>query len=71
MCAHASCESSKNARSTSPVPSSRVEKMTRLPERIGGVWVAALAPATSTVSPCRASRSRRAETTPSSSRNVR
>lgn len=68
--AQVSCESSKNARSTRPVPSSRVEKMTRRPERIGGVWVAALAPATSTVSPCRTSRSRRAETTPSSSRKV-
>ncbi len=71
MCAQASWESSKKARSTRPVPSSRVEKMTRLPDRIGGVWVAALAPATSTVSPCRASRSRRALTTPSSSRNSR
>lgn len=69
--AHASWESSKKARSTRPVPSSRVVKTTRLPERMGGVWVAALAPATSTVSPCRASRSRRADTTPNSSRNSR
>ncbi len=68
--AQVSCESSKKARSTRPVPSSRVEKMTRRPERIGGVWVAALAPATSTVSPCRTSRSRRAETTPSSLRKA-
>ncbi|CAM5708055.1 hypothetical protein STENM327S_09017 [Streptomyces tendae] len=45
--------------------------MTRRPERIGGVWAAALAPATSTVSPCRASRSRLADTTPSSRRKVR
>ncbi len=69
--AQASWESSKKARSTRPVPSSRVVKMTRLPERMGGVWVAALAPATSTVSPCRAERSRCAGTTPSSSRNAR
>lgn len=71
VCAQASWESSKKARSTRPVPSSSVVKMTRLPERIGGVWVAALAPATSTVSPCRVSRSRRADTTPNSSRNAR
>ncbi len=45
--------SSKNARSDRPVGSSRVAKMTRLPERIGGVWVATLTPATSTVEPCR------------------
>lgn len=44
MWAQASWLSSKNARSTRPVPSSRVVKMTRRPERMGGVWVAALAP---------------------------
>lgn len=70
MCAHAAWLSSKKARSTRPVPSSSVVKMTRLPDRIGGVWVAAFAPATSTVCPCSAERSRCAETTPSSFRKA-
>ena len=39
--------SSKNVASTGPVPSSRVRKTTRRPDRIGGVWVATLTPATS------------------------
>src|SRR3954463_14477712 len=40
--------SSKKVASAQPVPSSRVTKTTRRPERIGGVWVATLTPATST-----------------------
>ncbi len=39
--------SSKNVASTAPVASSRVRNTTRRPDRIGGVWVATLTPATS------------------------
>lgn len=54
VCAHRSWESSKNARSTRPEPSSRVTKMTLLPDGMGGVWVEARTPATRTRCPgCR------------------
>src|SRR5919107_1207362 len=49
--------SSKNVASTGPVESSRVRKITRRPERIGGVWVATLTPATSSSDVLRRSRS--------------
>ncbi len=45
MAAYGPWTSSKNVASLGPVPSSKVKKTTRRPERIGGVWVATLAPA--------------------------
>ena len=47
MAAYGPCASSKNVASTGPLPSSRVRNTTRRPDRIGGVWVATLTPATS------------------------
>ena len=47
MAAYGPCASSKKVASIGPVPSSRVRKTTRRPDRIGGVWVATLTPATS------------------------
>ncbi|CAM3532576.1 hypothetical protein MIFL109517_00005 [Micrococcus flavus] len=38
----------KKEASTQPVPSSTERNTTRLPERMGGVWVATRTPATST-----------------------
>ena len=47
VAAYGPCASSKNVASTGPLPSSRVRNTTRRPDRIGGVWVATLTPATS------------------------
>ena len=59
--------SSKNVASTGPVASSRVRKTTRRPDRIGGVWVATLTPATRISLRLRARRSQcRARTAPRS-----
>ncbi len=49
--AHRSWESSKKARSTSPLPSSRVTKMIRRPDAMGGGWVEARTSATRTRCP--------------------
>ena len=54
-----------------PLPSSRVTNTTRRPDRIGGVWVATLTPATSTSAPLRQPSSSPAGTAPSAARNGR
>ena len=46
VAAYGPCASSKKVASTGPVESSRVRKITRRPERTGGVCVATLTPAT-------------------------
>ena len=61
--------SSKNVASTGPVASSRVRKMTRRPDRIGGVWVATLTPATSSSDLLRFESRSLLRVAPSSSRN--
>ena len=67
MAAYGPCTSSKNVASTGPVASSRVRKTTRRPERIGGVWVATLTPATSRSARLRRCSRSRERVTPSSS----
>jgi error-prone DNA polymerase len=61
--------SSKKVASSGPVASSSVTKMTRRPERIGGVWVATFTPATSTSCRLRQPSRSRARVVPSSARN--
>ena len=69
MAAQGPWASSKNVAPIGPIASSRVTTMTRRPERTGGVWVAALTPATSTSERLRQANRSQARVTPRSVRN--
>ena len=64
MAAYGPWTSSKKVQSEGPVPSSRVRKTTRRPERTGGVCVATLTPATHTSLRLRAASRSRLRVTP-------